>query len=218
MDPAARRSHELGSEEEVMRILISGTEEEITELLTHIKLRRGTEITREQFDTYRILARTRQSLIDQANRETEERKARAPRASDDEYAIGAYRERLEPEVRDAVFDLHKKRYVSFESGFHGMDRQSIGFEVPVAALNGFALPDSARNAFDAADAVPEIDAERVGYRMTRPLTEEEMRHLWKVLTDALPESTELHNRTDVGTALDFRENQDRMFGPRNEPK
>ncbi len=38
-------------------------------------------------------------------------------ASDEEYELGVYADVIEAQVREAVFDLHKKGYVTFQSGF-----------------------------------------------------------------------------------------------------
>lgn len=46
------------------------------------------------------------------------RAQRRPVADEDEYAAGVYRDGLEIQVRDAVFNLRKKGYDIFESGFN----------------------------------------------------------------------------------------------------
>lgn len=51
--------------------------------------------------------------------ELQERLQRNPVPTDAELRLGAFREMLEPAVRDAVFELHRKGYTTESSGFTG---------------------------------------------------------------------------------------------------
>lgn len=85
----------------------------------------------------------RQNEIAKNNAEKYERIISNPYASDEEYQIGAYRESIETQVRDAVFDLQKKGYLPMESGYNDLitGSQYIGINKEVS-INGQAMADS----------------------------------------------------------------------------
>ncbi len=55
----------------------------------------------------------------QIERETADRVETNPKPSEAEINAGAFREMLEPQVRDAVFEMRKKGYATESSGFGG---------------------------------------------------------------------------------------------------
>jgi len=61
----------------------------------------------------------RQQSHTQIGKETAERVKNNPKPTDDEVTAGAFREMLEPQVRDAVFEMRKKGYATESSGFGG---------------------------------------------------------------------------------------------------
>lgn len=82
---------------------------------------------REQFQ------RLRQEVLVQIERETMERIAQNSTPTDEEVRVGAFREMLEPQCRDAVFAMRRKGYATESSGFggtHGEVQQIDGnFEI-----------------------------------------------------------------------------------------
>jgi hypothetical protein len=61
----------------------------------------------------------RQQTHAQIEQETAERVKTNPTPSDEEINAGAFPELLEPQVRDAVFEMRKKGYATESSGFGG---------------------------------------------------------------------------------------------------
>lgn len=55
----------------------------------------------------------------QIERETAERVKNNPKPAEDEVTAGAFHEMIEPQVRDAVFEMRKKGYATESSGFGG---------------------------------------------------------------------------------------------------
>ncbi len=72
-----------------------------------------TEVRAEAFSELREQSHT------QIERETAERIKSNPKPSEDEINAGAFPEMLEPQVRDAVFEMRKKGYATESSGFGG---------------------------------------------------------------------------------------------------
>ena len=67
----------------------------------------------------------RKKLHDEADRELEKRLETNPNPSAEEYAMGAFIEIIEPQVRDAVLTLRRKGYNTQGSGFWGPISQSV---------------------------------------------------------------------------------------------
>lgn len=59
----------------------------------------------------------RQGEISKNEKDSHDRIIANPQATDEEYALGAYAESIESQVRNSVFDLQKKGYRPMESGF-----------------------------------------------------------------------------------------------------
>jgi len=71
------------------------------------------EKLREEFD------QLRRRVLEQTERETKERIRNNPQPTEQEIFMGAFREEIEPQIRDAVDELYKKGYTTGSSGFHG---------------------------------------------------------------------------------------------------
>ncbi|MBI4281409.1 hypothetical protein HY625_01165 [Candidatus Uhrbacteria bacterium] len=67
----------------------------------------------------RRFATLRKDAHAECDRETAERIATNPTLTEDEVYIGAFREMIEPQVRDAIFMFHRKGYATESSGFGG---------------------------------------------------------------------------------------------------
>lgn len=65
------------------------------------------------------LNRLREEAHAQIERETQERIKNNPKPTEEEILAGAFREMIEPQVRDALFEMYKKGYSTESSGFGG---------------------------------------------------------------------------------------------------
>jgi len=65
------------------------------------------------------LAKLRESVHKIIEKETEQRIKENPIPTEEEIYVGAFQEMLEPQVRDAVFEMHRKGYATESSGFGG---------------------------------------------------------------------------------------------------
>ena len=65
----------------------------------------------------------------QSNKDLEERIKTNPIPTEDEAALGLFKERLEPQVREVLLDLHRKGYHTMSSGFDYQEptKQNICF-------------------------------------------------------------------------------------------
>lgn len=113
---------DLNNLEVIDRILESGSPEELEKLRLHHNL------THEQLDLIAHYAKMRKRVVDQNWDDVIERERNNPKATPDEYKMGAYVEIIEPQVRDAVLLLRKKGYNTYESGFYGDNLQLISTE------------------------------------------------------------------------------------------
>jgi|GEM_PF-4939544 len=133
--PPEEQERDLNDERVMYDILETGTDADMDRLEKHLNQAIPDGFSRERLEQWRIFARQRRRLIDQSESDTEERIKRDPKASDLEYQVGVYWERLERPVRDAVFTLRKKGYTSYESGFDALDSQKISFRSDIPELS-----------------------------------------------------------------------------------
>lgn len=207
--PPEREFHELDNEDEQLRILESGDEKEMERLQRHWGERLRSPVSKERMEFLRACARQRERLIRKSGEEAEARKIREPKATEMEYRLGIYREWLEPAVRDAVFLLRKKGYASYESGFHGVDKQQITFDAPVEALKTVVWSEQTKRVFEEADAEPYLRENAVGFRTHRLLPDEQLTSLWNQIAAELPPCVPAQPLTTVSAAVLFRKKQDK---------
>jgi len=82
-------------------------------------------LTVEQMELAEHYAKLRRGAIDEMRKQLAQRKYDNPEFDENEKLIEVHKEQIEPQVRDAVFNLVKKGYQTFGSGFWGADSQSI---------------------------------------------------------------------------------------------
>ena len=87
----------------------------------------------EQFAQLR--ERTHQSM----KIEEEMRLRENPKPSEEELYMAAFKEWLEPQARDAIYEMYKKGYATLSSGFHGEDHD-------VQTIDGYFTIDDATKA------------------------------------------------------------------------
>lgn len=208
------RSDRLDDEGVVQSILCYGSDADMERLYDEVHKRRP-ELTLEDLYLLRRYHQIEIRIKDKSFSESLIRKKENPRADDDEYRLGEYREAIEPQVRDAVFALHKKGYETFESGYCGPMGQSVLFSRSVPALEQVVLSDKVRTLLQDLDVDLKITKNGIVYKMKRPMEEEEMRRVWSAIAEALPVIGEPKTSKNLPVADDFRKNQDKRFGARS---
>lgn len=73
-------------------------------------------------------AQLRREVLVEQQSALEHRRRTNPLLSTDEQLIGMYTEAIEPQVRGAVFDLNRKGYPTFSSGFYDFDSRYQAIE------------------------------------------------------------------------------------------
>lgn len=143
------------SEEEKSELLKKGREEmhRFTEFLRDRYFDSKTERREHEYkELLGDMDELRSAVHTIMQEEVQERMRVNPTPTHEELMVGAFKEELEPQVRDAIFEFFKKGYTTESSGFGGGGRQEIdGFfdiddktkkalrEMDVSTLNGLEL-------------------------------------------------------------------------------
>lgn len=212
--PKFPQEEDLTKGETIQRILEEGTDEDLERLRVHAEQRTGTQIPWERMELVRSLAHQRRRHVEQAHKEAKERIAKNPKATDEEYTLGIYREWIEPPSRDAVFTLHKKRYPTYESGFGGAENQNIRFNPVVPELESYIPSEAVQSAFQEMGAKLSINQEVVSFTMTKFLSDEDLKRLWDLLVEDMPTLSMQGKHRNLQRRSDFRQEQDARFGAR----
>lgn len=118
------------------------------------------------------------TFIDQFH-ELGDRIANNPEPTDDEWSMGAYKEELEPQVRDAAMLMRQKGYNTGSSGFWGQDHidQVMDIATPI--------DDNAK----ARLAEHYVEVTNTGVRFTpeNPSNLESVKKTWDLIADILPD-------------------------------
>ncbi len=68
-----------------------------------------------------IYAKLRKQILSDQELAVKDRLQNNPKYTDEEKKLGVYAEEIEPQVRGAVFDLNRKGYPTYYSGFYDFD-------------------------------------------------------------------------------------------------
>ncbi len=196
---------DLNNDQITTRILESGSPAELAQLKAHVERQQGAPLSSEEIERARAFAQQRRRFMEQSDRDMVQRLSENPEPSAAELQIGTYKENLEPPVRDAVLSLRARGYSSFESGFRGLEHQNISFDGAIPELPAHQIADDVRAAFAEAGAEPYFKERGVGFRMSKPISDETVSRLWKLLVRDLPPLAEPQPLTTVQTAVSFRE-------------
>ncbi len=206
-DSTTTNVEDLSNEQTVHRILESGSDEELERLREHAATQMNKPVSNEEMQRYRKFAQQRKRIIEESDRAAEKRKATNPDADELERAIGLYRERLEIQVRDAVFALRQKGYSSYESGFSGLERQQITFHDSVPELVTHTFSEKLLQVFTKYEAEPYCKENAVGFKLKQSISDEALKELWDLLVEEIPPLKTEQAPTTVRTAQRFREEQ-----------
>jgi len=173
------KEERLSNEDEIMRILAVGTEEERKELQDY------RNVPEEQMRFFITNAELRHTTIAEMRVAQEAREWDNPEKTSEEEEMGVYWEEIEPHVRDAVKTLRDKGYDTHGSGFWGpTGGQRIYFHGE--PLSGFEFPEDfvAELKEEGIELVREGDA--VSFTPSRAMTLKELEDVWNRIVDYMP--------------------------------
>lgn len=167
----------------------------------------------EQEKLFKDLERLRDEAHAQTEKETEERIKNNPKPTEEEILAGAFREMIEPQVRDALFEMYRKGYSTESSGFGGENSE-------YQQIDGyFELDEKTKQAFEAAGAKilkgKDIGLPGFGenYTFIRFSPKEadisKIKEKWDEIVSILPQKTEPASPSISGASDDFR----KQFAP-----
>lgn len=197
----------------VDEILVHGNDEDLECLRLHVETKTGRPLSKEKISLFRQFAQQRNRLISESDAECSERETRHPEATELEYQVGAYKERIEKPVREAVFALREKGYSSFESGFGTINGQHIGFQSPITELAHHIFSEETRSEAARLGAELKASEDRIGFYMSRLISDEEMTRLWNLIAKEMIPIDPPQPLTTVRTAQFFRNQQDAIKTP-----
>jgi hypothetical protein len=113
-----------GNGEAVNKVVV-GNDEAVFNLWRDGLLKRGVD--EKKLDREIEALRLRGKIVAKTYEDVADRKKNGPSPDADELALGAFREAIEPQVRDAVMALRAKGYTTTSSGFAEGDLQGVFF-------------------------------------------------------------------------------------------
>lgn len=114
---------------EVLGKRLGAYQEAMRQFTVFLRERYLDPATEEKEQAYREFLRAMEDLRarthEEMEREFTERIASNPKPTEAELRVGAFKEALEPQVRDAIFEFFRKGYTTSSSGFYGGGRQAV---------------------------------------------------------------------------------------------
>ena len=144
--------------------------------------------------------RERERADDQSNEDLRVRLQKNSSPSDDERRLGAYKEMLEPQIRDAIMVLVKKGYITIDSGYDGRQyktgKQYIGFEKGMIDSSLLLLVISAIDTNTVRASIEFAQRDFLELAPLRFVTLEEWKKIWDDVVKVFP---------DKGATAPFRD-------------
>lgn len=159
-------------------------------------------LTDEQVDLFCKFAVLKKNMLTNQEMDISKRKESNTKADDDELSMGVYREYIEPQVLNAVLNLRKKGYSTFESGFGDFDSQIISFEEE--HLKNFDFPGSLYKEFESQGIKINISPSSVELKFSSFKNLDEIKILWQKIEDALPDLGKPAKPCELEQAKNFR--------------
>lgn len=154
------------------------------------------ELDIEQFLSPDAVSAIREMTFIDQFRDLGDRIANNPTPTDEEWNMGAYKEEIEPQVRDAAMLMRQKGYNTGSSGFWGQDHidQVMDIATPI--------DDNAK----ARLAEHDIKVTDTGVRFTpeNPSNLESVKKTWDLIADILPDLGKHADPAENAGADDFR--------------
>lgn len=168
------------NEDFICKILENGSDEELE------KVRGLHGWSEEEVNLYCHFSRIRRTALDNMNMELERRLKENPVPTKEELAMGAYLEKIEPQVREAVLVLRSKGYSTYYSGFDGFgDEQIVKLEAPILPTNEILklVPALAE-----LGAKLQVSNSEISFQLEREVSITELTELWAKIAAAVPDS------------------------------
>ncbi|MBN1779329.1 MAG: hypothetical protein JW816_03875 [Candidatus Buchananbacteria bacterium] len=185
----------LTNEDVVTKILENGDDTELE------RLKKFHNLTTEQVNLFRSFARLRLEIHQQMEVKLKKRKKENPIATAEELTMGAYEENIEPQVRRTVFNLRRKGYATYESGFHGFNGQIISFEKKYPGLQQLI----ARLKIEGIEI--KVKENSIAFTCQHFLKSGEIENVWQKIEALLPDLKEPVEICNLPQAKSFREKQ-----------
>lgn len=193
------RGHDFSNEDEVRKILESGTEEELAQL------QEFHSFAREQMNLYGHYAKLRREALDQVGADVEKRKKENPVASQSELDMGAYNESIESHVRDTVVALRGKGYNTTLSGFSGLNSQEI--RISNNDFNNFKLDDDVINNLGEKGIDITVKPSKISFKCGQELSPEQLTDAWNSIEKEVPDLGHQAKESLLPIAESFRDRQ-----------
>lgn len=194
--------HDLTNEDEVRRILESGTEEE---------LKRSQEfhsLSQEQIDLYSYYAKLRKETLDEVKLDVEERKTENSVASKHELEMGAYDESIEPHIRETVIALRDKGYNTTLSGFSGLNSQEI--KIVDSAFEDIQLDDGVARKLREKGIEVKIESNIISFTCSQELNLGQLEEAWRMIEEEVPDLGRPAEVSSLPSADTFRKKQSEL--------
>lgn len=194
-----QKSKDLTNEDIRRAILVDGDEKELEELRLFLN------ITSEQIKLFSYFAKMRKSIREEMEGEVNKRKLNNPIATQDELNMGTYIESIEPQVRQAVINLRKKGYNTYESGFYGTNKQEIGFKE--GGLKDFSFPNELINELKSREVDIETKSDSIILTLNKPFNIVEIKEIWDKVELYSPDLKKEAEQCGLRSSVVFREKQ-----------
>ncbi|MEY4745199.1 MAG: hypothetical protein RL272_1144 [Candidatus Parcubacteria bacterium] len=157
-------------------------------------------MTDEKIDLAMDVQRLRRETHAAMRTEVLERMTRNPMPTAEELSMGAYVERIEPQVREAVLAMRRKGYSTSSSGFNILHYQSMSLSEP----DLLKLDAAARERLAALGVA--IDKGGNGLHFESPSADmDDLKKSWDEIADALPDLKRAAPPASHGAAEDLRQ-------------
>ena len=190
---------ELHNEDYIRQVFASENKRSLESLVAYY------HFTPDEVRLFSYFAKLRQKTLDEMGPQIEARRQKRPIATADELSLGAYQESIEPQVRSVVFNLRKKGYATYGSGFSGFDSQDIYFEKKY--LENFQLPEQVINEFKNRGVVISMKADRIKLTFKKEFNQEEIEAIWQEVESYFPDLGEAVSPCQLRQAISFRGRQ-----------
>ncbi len=199
-EPKETINIDLANEDVAIKILESGTDEELE------KLRAFYNLTTEKIELWRAFARLRRETNKKDRQDIEKRVKENPIATQEELSMGAYKESIEPQVRDAILNLRKKGYSTYLSGFNGLGHlQTIAFEEN--HLKHFQFPVDLAHKLEGRGVKIKVTPKSISFECSQYLELGELKKIWDEIESILPDLGEPAKPSSIQGAIIFRKKQ-----------
>ena len=190
------------NQDEVRRILESGTEEELK------RLQEFHNLSLEQIKLFGYYAKLRRETIKKMQSEIDERKKNNPVASEAELKMGAYNESIEPHIRKTVIALRGKGYNTTLSGFSGLDSQKI--KIADNAFDGVRLDDEVVRKLQEKGIEVKIEPNTVSLTCSQEINLKQLEEAWRIIEKEIPDLGHPAEASLLPAAKIFRERQSEL--------